>query len=131
MPISAQRPCATPGCPALVRGAPRCPACTLEAGVKDRARRGSSHARGYDARWRARREAHLRANPLCAMCLAATPPRVTAATVGDHKIGWRTGKTEAERQRLFDDDANLQSLCASCHGIKTAAEDGSFGRLPQ
>ncbi|WP_309242099.1 HNH endonuclease [Paenibacillus sp. S150] len=28
---------------------------------------------------------------------------------------------------LFWNEANWQPLCASCHGIKTAKEDGGYG----
>lgn len=64
------------------------------------------------------------------MCAAEKPPRVTAATVVDHRVAWQSGTTEADRARLFEDTSNLQSLCASHHSKKTAAEDGSFGRPP-
>lgn len=30
--------------------------------------------------------------------------------------------------RLFMDEANLQTLCETCHSAKTAREDGGFGR---
>jgi 5-methylcytosine-specific restriction protein A len=45
----------------------------------------------------------------------------TAATVVDHIIPHKGDK------RLFWDIKNWQPLCASCHGIKTAKEDGGFG----
>lgn len=31
-------------------------------------------------------------------------------------------------QSLFWDQMNWESLCARCHGLKTATEDGGFGR---
>ena len=51
--------------------------------------------------------------------------RVTVATVADHKIPWRTGKTEAERYELFWDENNLNSLCSHCHSaVKQSEEKG-------
>lgn len=120
------KPCATPGCPALVpRGSPRC----ANHEKQKNAARGSWRQRGYSSRWDGPggiRQRHLQEHPLCVACGAEG--RVVAATVVDHIVAWQKGATEAERERLFADPANLQSLCASHHGKKTAAEDGSFGR---
>lgn len=68
------------------------------------------------AAWRKLRAVHLAGEPLCRHC--AAEGRVRAATDVDHVDG---------------DDANnapenLQSLCRSCHGAKTARENGGFGR---
>jgi len=49
--------------------------------------------------------------------------RVVAASVVDHIVAHR-GDYE-----LMWDSANWQPLCAGCHGLKTAREDGAFGRL--
>jgi 5-methylcytosine-specific restriction protein A len=43
------------------------------------------------------------------------------AAVTDHIIPHRGDK------RLFWDANNWQALCLSCHGAKTAREDGGFG----
>jgi 5-methylcytosine-specific restriction protein A len=59
-----------------------------------------------------RRLRWLSAHPLCVHCLAAG--RTTAATVPDHVVPLADGGA--------DDDSNLQSLCAPCHAVKTAAE---------
>lgn len=118
MPQLPLRPCAEPHCPALVRGRARCEAHEKGAQAFDRARRGSSHARGYDARWRTRRNAHLAKSPVCVMCL----PHVEPATEVDHIVPAKGN------QALFDDDHNLQSLCKAHHSQKTAREDGGFGR---
>jgi 5-methylcytosine-specific restriction enzyme A len=45
------------------------------------------------------------------------------ATVVDHVTPWRTGGTEAERHRLFWDQANWQPLCASCHNATKQMEE--------
>ena len=51
--------------------------------------------------------------------------RVTVATVADHKIPWRTGKSEDEKMRLFWDENNLNSLCSHCHSaVKQSEEKG-------
>lgn len=122
MPNAAPHAC-KPGCPALVPSGQRwCPEHTQKAQADDRGRRGSSHQRGYDGRWRARRASFLAKNPLCVMCLAETPSRVTPATEADH-ITPHKGD-----QVLFDDDNNLQGLCKMHHSQKTAREDGAFGR---
>ena len=57
--------------------------------------------------WRSMRLAQLRKEPLCAYCMKAGS--ITAALVADHVIPHK-GKRE-----LFFDDANLQSLCKTCH----------------
>jgi len=49
---------------------------------------------------------------------------VTVATVADHKIPWRTGKSEEEKRELFYAEDNHQSLCATCHsGLKRIADN--------
>lgn len=61
-------------------------------------------------RWRNARSIFLRNNPLCVMC--GQP-----ATVVDHSIPHRGN------EEIFWDQSQLQSLCSSCHGIKTCQED--------
>lgn len=65
--------------------------------------------RGYTWAWTKARNAYLRDNPLCVMCLAMTPPRVTAANVVDH-IKAHKGNAD-----LMWDESNWQSLCATHH----------------
>ena len=81
------------------------------------AKRESSHARGYDARWRKARLSFLADNPLCVHCA----PRVVAAKEVDHIVPHR-GDYD-----LFWDQENWQGLCSVCHSRKTATEDGGFG----
>jgi 5-methylcytosine-specific restriction protein A len=59
-------------------------------------------------------------NPLCVTCQGEG--RVEAATVVDHIIPHRGD------QKLFWGRSNWQSLCKRHHDIKTASEDGGFGR---
>lgn len=72
-----------------------------------------------DPRWIRIRARQLAREPLCRHCKAKGT--TTPATVADHI----DGKAEsAEDYR----DSNLQSLCEPCHAVKTALENGSFGR---
>src|SRR5688572_3520660 len=109
MPSRSMRPCAAPGCGALVlRG--RCDQHRHDA-------RGTRQKK-YDKRsWRdGLRLRKLAANPLCEDC-EQSGLTVPAAHV-DHRDG------------NADNDAweNLRSLCAPCHSRKTVTQDGGFGR---
>ncbi|WP_375592350.1 HNH endonuclease [Chitiniphilus eburneus] len=91
---------------------------------KDRQRqldlqRGTRTERGYSNRWLRAAKLFLAEYPLCAEC--ERQGRVCAATLVDHIIPHRGDRD------LFWDQANWQPLCASCHGVKTAGEDGGFG----
>lgn len=76
------------------------------------ARRGSAASRGYDADWRLARAGFLAEHPLCEECRKRG--KLTAATVVDHIKPHRGDKA------LFWNSRNWQSLCATCHGRKTA-----------
>jgi 5-methylcytosine-specific restriction protein A len=65
------------------------------------------------------RQQYLQEHPLCVMCKAKG--WVVPATDVDHKI------PHQEREALFWQYDNLQSLCKSCHSRKTATEDNGFG----
>ncbi|MEM7619779.1 MAG: HNH endonuclease signature motif containing protein [Pseudomonadota bacterium] len=84
------------------------------------ARRPSSHARGYNYKWRKYRLAFLRENPLCVDCQQLEI--IEAATEVDHIIPHRGD------DHLFWDPDNHQALCKSCHSRKTATEDSSFAK---
>ena len=81
--------------------------------------KGTSADRGYDYRWRKLRNRFIAQHPHCAECLKRGV--ITMATDVDHIIPHRGDA------RLLYDEANLQSLCKSCHSKKTASEDGGFG----
>jgi len=83
-------------------------------------KRESSTKRGYDRKWRKARAWYLKQNPWCVRCLANHLR--TVATVVDHIIPHRGDKY------LFWLITNWQALCKRCHDIKTATEDGGFGR---
>lgn len=71
--------------------------------------KGSSSERGYTWAWHKARNAYLAEHPLCVMCLAMKPSRVTAANVVNHKIPHRGD------QELFWDESNWESLCKRHH----------------
>ncbi len=82
--------------------------------------RGTASERGYNHRWRKARNNFLLVNPLCVRCL--DDDRTTEANVVDHIIPHK-GDND-----LFWDGKNWQALCKKCHDLKTATEDGGFGR---
>jgi len=51
------------------------------------------------------------------------PQVIRPATLVDHIIPHRGDNN------LFWDEDNWQALCTECHAIKTAKEDGGFGRV--
>ena len=116
MPYAAPTPCRQPGCAAVLstpgycdthRGNPH----------RDygRARRSFDGEVGFysSARWRATREAVLRAHPLCVTCLRDELTR--PAVVVDHIVPLKAGGARF-------DWTNLQPLCVSCHNRKSLCE---------
>ncbi len=85
-------------------------------------RRGSSAQRGYGSAWQKARAAYLRSHPLCKA--HDDKGEVVPATVVDHIVPHKGDRA------LFWNSNNWQPLCKRCHDIKTAREDGAFGRLP-
>ena len=75
-------------------------------------RRGSAHARGYDADWQRLRRVVLTEEPLCRFC--AGRGLVAAATEVDHIV------PIARSPELRLVRANLRPLCRSCHAAHTA-----------
>jgi 5-methylcytosine-specific restriction protein A len=71
--------------------------------------------RTYDEAWQRLSRSFLRRWPHCFRC--GKP-----AEVVDHVVS-----IEADPSRKYD-ESNLESLCRSCHGRKTVARDGGFGR---
>lgn len=86
----------------------------------------SAFVRGYDKRWQRTSRNHLRRYPRCGdrpACAPATTHsrclaerRIVSATVTDHIIPHRGDLA------LMWAESNRQSLCASCHGVKSRAE---------
>lgn len=118
---SAPKPCAHPSCGVLVHdGSGRCAKHVKQVRQVVDARRGSSSDRGYSYAWQRAREGFLRKHPLCVR--HDSRGEVAAATVVDHI------KPHKGDKDLFWDRSNWQALCKTCHDIKTATEDGGFGR---
>jgi len=107
MPMRPKGPCMFPGCPNRAVNDGRC-----AAHPRPERARASANERGYGAEWRRLRDAHLRAFPLCVEC--GMPGNHV-----DHITPRARGGT--------DDESNLQTLCATHHSQKTAAQDGGFG----
>lgn len=105
VPSNPKRPCAHPGCPALVDSA-RCPQHTRAYSQQ----RGGSTERGYDYRWQLFRATYLAANSLCLDCQDAG--HWTHATDVHHIRKLRDGGP-----RL--DPANCRPLCHECHAMRT------------
>lgn len=116
MPKRAKSVCRHLGCGLLI-GQPGF--CQLHKRAAD-SNRSNSARRGYGHRWRKARETYLSTHPLCVKHQARG--QVVVATVVDHIIPHRGDN------QLFWDSNNWQALCKQCHDIKTAVEDGGFGR---
>ena len=79
--------------------------------------RGSSTERGYGARWQKLRRSILRRDDYaCVPCMR--DGLVIVATEVDHIIPKQHGGTNSPD--------NLQSICKTCHGRKTAEEKRSW-----
>ena len=76
--------------------------------------RESAASRGYGRRWARLRMMQLRREPLCRSC--AGQGLTVAARQADHIV--------PKRQGGRDSLDNLQSLCDSCHSVKTNQEKG-------
>jgi 5-methylcytosine-specific restriction protein A len=119
-PSKPLNPCRQRGCPNAATNGGYCRAHAL-ARDKERRRanpvkRPSASSQGYGVDWRKLRAAFLAEHPTCVICGAP-------AIVADHVIPKAAGGD--------DDWSNLQALCRSCHGKKTATENNlSFGRRP-
>lgn len=113
-PQRAKRPCLVSSCKEYSTNQGYCDKHQDKIRKKDR-ERGTSHQRGYDARWNKARIEHLDADPLCVDC--AKRDYITPATVVDHIVPHKGNED------LFWDRSNWQSLCKPCHDRKTATED--------
>ena len=121
MATAAKRPCNHPGCNLLLAyGQAYCePHQKMRQQLSD-SRRGSSNARGYGVAWQKARAGYLRNHPLCKA--HQEQGLLVPSSVVDHIIPHKGDKT------LFWDSSNWQPLCKRCHDIKTATQDGGFGR---
>lgn len=101
-------------------GGSRCEAHRMAGKKAADQRRGSASERGYTWAWQKARLRFLKSHPLCAACEKVG--RVEPAEVVDHIVPHRGDIS------LFWDEDNWQALSKRCHDIKTAREDGGFGR---
>jgi 5-methylcytosine-specific restriction protein A len=129
MPLAARRPCAMPGCAALVSRARYCSAHAAQRGFSSSTRqeversRGNRHERGYTNDWVKASRAFRLAHPLCVRC--EQMGRLTPTAVTDHIVPHKGDRA------LFWDRSNWQPLCKSCHDAKTAREDGPARAMPE
>ena len=117
------------GCPNLVKSGV-CGECTAKGLAKEN--RPNAAARGYDGKWAKYSRNRLKLHPLCEgarveidgpIVINTHPGRRMAAKATDHIV-----PVDGQTDPLFWEPDNHQSLCKSCHGMKTAKEDGGFGR---
>lgn len=120
MPISSPKPCRHPGCGALVSEGAYCAKHKRATpGTFADKSRGSRHARGYGSGWdKTRLRIFERDNGLCQECLRSG--RLTP--VGDKPYSAFCDHVIPKAEGGTDDDANLQTLCRSCHSAKTDRE---------
>jgi 5-methylcytosine-specific restriction protein A len=112
MPHKPKKPCAAPGCPALVPAGERfCPAhAKAAAATYERYERDPAVRRRYGRTWRRIRAAFIAAHPLCAVC--EREGRLTPAAEVHHVLPLSKGGTH--------DAENLMALCKACHSAITA-----------
>ena len=134
MPIRAKLVCRHVNCGRLVNESGYCERHKKQAQDKDRAERGTASERGYTSAWSKARLTFLSRHPLCAQHFERG--EIVQAVLVDHIVPHRIGqarlsgiKSEIDKaSKIFWDTDNWQSLCKRCHDIKTAKEDGGFGR---
>ena len=120
MPRKPKKPCAYPGCPALVDGYYCEEHKKLTDKLYNRYTRDDFSKNFYNSMaWRMARKRHLNNSPFCVECLKVG--KATKATMVDHIIPIKQGGD------TFSPD-NLQSLCWSCHGRKSIEEGSRFGK---
>lgn len=117
MPTRAARPCRVSQCPGLaVPGSRFCN--EHQPLTRQRPRpdnRPSAHQRGYGSTWRMLRLMQLRSQPICADPFGVHGGIIVPATDVDHIVPRSRGGEDVIE--------NLQSLCHSCHSMKTRREN--------
>lgn len=112
MPRKPKRPCSYPGCPELVEGR-YCQAHQKEVNQSyEKYDRNPLSRQHYGRAWCKIRNRYIQAHPWCVECLKHE--KMTVASEVDHILPLSCGGTH--------DEANLQSLCKSCHSRKSAKE---------
>lgn len=98
---------------------------SIGAKTSQRSRREKRRDPLYGSRWEKLRVLFLQRNPLCVHCY--DQGKIVVATVVDHIIPWKTGKTREEQLQLFWDEGNWQSLCRTSHARKSISEGSWLG----
>lgn len=102
MPTRAPHPCATPGCPELVRQGSHCPGHESTRRQKD-----PQQAAFYRTSYWTKVSKHVRRQrPICEDC-----HRLPSKVVDHHDGDWRNNSPE-----------NLRALCTDCNASKTARQ---------
>ena len=114
--------CTGRGCRTLTDGY-LCEQCHSEREQAKSKHRGTATSRGYTYKWSQASKQWRDNHPLCRQCLALG--RTTAAECTDHILPTRFAP------HLFWIKANWQSLCHSCHSLKTSQEAGISEWQPQ
>lgn len=124
MPTSPPSICTNHGCGQLVYGGGRCAECLAETRRESDRGRPNANVRGYDYGWKVVRRAYLAEHPYCecSECSALPIWNRPEATDVDHIDG--LGPHGPNR----NDWSNLQALTHAHHALKTATQDGGFGR---
>lgn len=114
MPPKPKVPCSETGCQTLTDGGP----CRRHAAEGQRIqRRDHPHLRFYEtAAWARMRRRVLLEEPTC----RGWPPGTRCGKPSEHVDHIVPIRPDAGGARL--ERANLQALCSSCHGVKTAGE---------
>lgn len=124
MPYAAPTRCTAPSCTNMATRRGRCDDHATQYRRQADKRRPNGYRRGYTREWSAFSKQYLIDHPYCtsAACLQIPAYARPPATDVDHIDG--TGRNGPHAYEEW----NLQALCHRCHSIKTAEQDGSFGR---
>ncbi|CAN5850280.1 hypothetical protein BH18ACI5_BH18ACI5_04360 [soil metagenome] len=123
------RPCASPGCPELVRRG-RCAPCARAHSRNDQARRGSSRERGYSWAWQKFRARWLRSRPYCGDTIDGWTSLHSRCRAEGRVIGPGQAEMHVDHSPPvsgpddpgFFDESRMTTLCAACHAVKTFSE---------
>lgn len=126
MPVAPRKICRYPGCSTLTETAycgqheKKKQDTVKSKRIKYDKERGTATQRGYNYSWSKYSKQFRKENPLCVMC--EKEGIVTLADCVDHIV-----PVSGQEDPLFWQASNHQSLCHSCHSVKTAKEDGGYG----